>query len=67
LVNFFTKEVYDSKILEKLDESLNQCFSKLHDLLLESIQNSLERADLLLSKLKDLAQGEQGKKLGLSQ
>ena len=65
IVNFFTKEVYDTKILEKLDESLNQCFTKLHDLLLESIQNSLERAALLLSKLEDMSQGDQGNKLGL--
>jgi hypothetical protein len=66
IVNFFTKEVYDTKILEKLDEALNGCFSKLHDLLLESIQNSLERAALLLCKLKDLSEGEQGKRMGLS-
>jgi hypothetical protein len=67
LVNFFTKEVYDTKILEKLDEALNSSFAQLHDLLLESIQNSLEKASLLLIRLKDLSHGSQGAKLGLSE
>lgn len=51
MVNFFTKEVYDTKILEKLDETVNAGFAQLHDLLLESVQNSLERATLLLKRL----------------
>jgi hypothetical protein len=52
VVNFFTKEVYDTKILEKLDETMMGLFGQLHDLLLESIQNGLERASLILSRLK---------------
>lgn len=55
MVNFFTKEVYDTKILEKLDETVNAGFAQLHDLLLESVQNSLERATLLLKRLQELA------------
>ncbi len=59
--------MYDTKILEKLDEALNSSFAQLHDLLLESIQNSLEKASLLLIRLKDLSHGSQGAKLGLSE
>jgi hypothetical protein len=48
LINFLTKEIYDTKVLQKLDETLNGIFNNLHDLILESIQNSLERAYLLV-------------------
>jgi hypothetical protein len=65
VVNFFTKEVYDTKILEKLDETLNAAFAQLHDLLLESVQNGLERAALMLARLRDLAGGSQAEKLGV--
>ncbi len=41
LINFLTKEVYDTKVLQKLDEIINAGFNSLHDLLLESVQNSL--------------------------
>lgn len=56
VVTFFTKEVYDTKILEKLDETLNACFAQLHDLLLESVQNSLEKATILLKALQNLSE-----------
>lgn len=55
LINFLTKEVYDTKLLQKLDETLNAIFNSLHDLLLESVQNSLERAYLLVQELKALS------------
>ena len=55
LVNFFSKSFYDSKLPQKLDESLTSTFSKLHDLILESTQNSLERATILLNRLKDMS------------
>jgi hypothetical protein len=38
--------------LEKLDETMMGLIGQLHDLLLESIQNGLERASLILSRLK---------------
>lgn len=55
LVNFFSKSFYDSKLPQKLDESLTSSFAKLHDLILESMQNSLERATILLNRLKDMS------------
>ena len=54
LINFLTKEIYDTKVLQKLDETLNGIFNNLHDLILESIQNSLERAYLLVIEIKNL-------------
>lgn len=51
LTNFFTKEVYDSKLLQKLDETLTGLFAQLHDVIIESVQNGLERATITLDKL----------------
>jgi hypothetical protein len=41
LLNFFTKEVFDTKVLQKLDETLTSLFTNLHDILIESLQNGL--------------------------
>lgn len=30
IVNFLTKEVYDTKVLQKLDETINAGFNSLH-------------------------------------
>lgn len=51
LINFFSKEVYDSKILQKLDETLTNLFAQLHDIILESVQNGLEKSTLIIKKL----------------
>lgn len=51
LTNFFTKEIYDTKMLQKLDETLTSLFTNLHDIIIESVQNGLEKATLLLLKL----------------
>ena len=40
LIHFLTKEVHDSKKLQKLDETLTTLFVQLHDVILESVQNS---------------------------
>ena len=34
MINFLTKEVYDTKVLQKLDETINTVFNSLHDLML---------------------------------
>lgn len=44
--------MYDSKILQKLDETLTTLFAGLHDIILESVQNSLERSTLFIKKLQ---------------
>lgn len=54
LTNFLTKELYDNKFLQKLDEGLTAAFGQAHDLLLESTQNVLERLTLLLRRLISL-------------
>ena len=44
---------------------LNAAFNSLHDLLLESIQNSLERAYLLVQELRGLAELEKYRVFGV--
>jgi hypothetical protein len=51
LTQYITKELYDTKFLQKLDEVLTTLFGNVQDLALESTQNVLERLTLLLKKL----------------
>ena len=65
LTNFLTKELYDNKFLQKLDEGLTAAFGQAHDLLLESTQNVLERLTLLLRRLISLCSIDKYKLFGL--
>ena len=44
---------------------MNACFAQLHDLLLESVQNSLEKATILLKALQSLAEVKEISSLSL--
>lgn len=52
---FFGKELYDCKILHKMDETIYSCFSNMQDLILESVLNSLEKVIVFLNRLEKLS------------
>ena len=57
--------MYDSKLLQKLDETLTGLFAQLHDVIIESVQNGLERATILLDKLINYSKIPQFQQFGL--
>eukprot|EP01017_Pseudomicrothorax_dubius_P026404 TRINITY_DN2944_c0_g1_i13.p1 TRINITY_DN2944_c0_g1~~TRINITY_DN2944_c0_g1_i13.p1 ORF type:complete len:694 (-),score=168.92 TRINITY_DN2944_c0_g1_i13:165-2246(-) len=67
LKQYFTKELFDQKILQKMDENITIGFNNLHETLLESFQNSIERLLVCISHLKGLSPlvGDGDSSLGL--
>lgn len=57
--------MYDTKVLQKLDETLTSLFASLHDIIIESVQNSLEKATLLLLKLVSYSEVQKFEQFGV--
>ena len=54
LNTFFGKELFDCKILHKMDETIYNCFTNIQDLIIESVLNSLEKVIVFLNRLEKL-------------
>jgi hypothetical protein len=65
LSQYFSKELYDCKILQKMDETINNTFNNIQDFVMESILNAIERVLVLLNYLENCAKEETYLLLGL--
>ncbi len=52
-------------MLQKLDETLTSLFTNLHDIIIESVQNGLEKATLLLLKLASYSEVQKYEQFGV--
>jgi len=53
LHHYFGKELFDCKILQKMDETIYNTFTNIQEFVLESVLNTLERLTVLLTSLQN--------------
>jgi len=53
LHQYFGKELFDCKILQKMDETIYNTFTNIQEFILESVLNTLERLTVLLTSLQN--------------
>ncbi|KAL4460943.1 hypothetical protein ABPG74_016415 [Tetrahymena malaccensis] len=63
---FLKKEVFDTNILEKMDQTLNKKIQSIQELITESMQSTVQRMMVVISQLESYAgQGNKYQTLGL--